>query len=267
MKRIIPTRALLLLLLLLAACGNTSSRRSIVTTTVDEPTQYTYRVVNSYPHATDAYTQGLQFVDGALWEGTGEFGHSEIRTVELHSGQAKTLIRLPQSEFGEGITLLNGKLYQLTWTSNVCHVYDAANGRKIRDFRYAGEGWGLTSDGTKLYMSNGSATLYRLDPETFRREAAITVTLRGEPVPYLNELEWIDGKIWANVYLTDQILIIDPQTGKAEGVIDLSELLPASERTPSTDVLNGIAYDAATKRIFVTGKRWPKLYEIELIKP
>ena len=249
----------------LTACDNSSSRRA-KNSPLPEPTRYTYRIVATYPHATDAYTQGLQYADGSLWEGTGEYGRSEVRRVDLESGRYETLQKLPPTEFGEGITLLNGTLYQLTWESNTCHLYDLKSGRKIRDFRYPGEGWGLTTDGERLYMSNGTANIYHLDPETFRRKRTVTVTWQGEPVQYLHELEWIDGKIWANVYTTDQLLIIHPTTGVVEGVVDLSGLLSEQERTPMTDVLNGIAYDDATKRIFVTGKRWPKLYEIALIK-
>ncbi|MBO5276530.1 MAG: glutaminyl-peptide cyclotransferase, partial [Alistipes sp.] len=178
----------------------------------------------------------------------------------------QTKLKLPRNEFGEGITLLGDKLYQLTWESNVCHVYDVATGKKLRDFRYAGEGWGLTSDGEKLYMSNGTANIYKLNPETFSREGTITVTLRGEPIRFINELEWIDGKIWANVYTTDRVLIIDPKTGVAEGMIDFTGLLQSEDIKDDTDVLNGIAYDAATKRIFVTGKRWNKLFEVEIVK-
>lgn len=266
MKHILRLFGLLVLLTATSACGNSPTRKSIHQGSGESPTLYSYRIVAQYPHPTDAYTQGLQFCDGTLWEGTGEFGRSELRRCTLETGDFERIASLPRSEFGEGITLLDEKLYQLTWTSNTCHLYDAGSGRKIRDFRYTGEGWGLTTDGEKLYMSNGSATIYRLDPASFRREASVTVTFEGDPVHYLNELEWIEGKLWANVYLTDRILIIDPATGRTEGVIDLTGLLPDSERTPATDVLNGIAYDAASKRIFVTGKRWPKIYEIELIK-
>lgn len=170
-----------------------------------------------------------------------------------------------RSEFGEGIALLDGKIYQLTWENNKAYVYDAATGRQLRTFAYAGEGWGLTTDGERLYMSDGSEYLRILDPETFRVQRSVPVTFRGAPVQLLNELEWIDGKIWANVYVTDQIVIIDPASGIVEGVIDLRGLLPDEEIAPDTDVLNGIAYDAASERIFVTGKRWSKLFEIEII--
>lgn len=261
-----PYTLLVVALLLLAGCSNRSSRTLSSTPRPTEPTYYTYRIKATYPHATDAYTQGLHYEAGKLWEGTGEYGHSEIRIVELTSGKHRTTVRLPKEEFGEGITILGDSLYQLTWESNTCHLYNKHTGQKINDFRYAGEGWGITTDGEKLYMSNGTANLYTLDPKSFRRESSRTVTLRGQAVQYLNELEWIEGRIWANVYTTEQLVIINPRNGIVEGVVDLTGLLPASERTPATDVLNGIAYDPEGKRLFVTGKRWPKIYEIEVIK-
>lgn len=257
---------LVAMLLLLAACSGRSSRSLSTAPAPTEPTYYTYRVKATYPHATDAYTQGLHYEQGALWEGTGEYGHSEVRHIDLSTGRHRTTIRLPKEEFGEGIAILGDSLYQLTWESNTCHLYNKTTGKKIGDFRYAGEGWGLTTDGKKLYMSNGTANLYTLDAKSFRRESSRTVTLRGQAVQYLNELEWIEGRIWANVYTTDQIVMINPRNGIVEGVLDLTGLLPEGERTPATDVLNGIAYDPVQKRIFVTGKRWPKIYEIEVIK-
>lgn len=231
-----------------------------------EPKLYTFRVVAEHPHSTSNYTQGLQFIDGIMWEGTGQHGESKLLKTDLESGRTEIVAELPQHEFGEGITVLNDKIYQLTWTNNVVHIYDRQTGKKIKNVRYSGEGWGLTTDGTMLYMSNGSERIFRIEPGDFARKSAFTVTLRGEPLKYLNELEWIEGKIWANIYTLDQIVIIDPQTGVVEGIVNLRGLLPDSERTPSTDVLNGIAYDAATGRIFVTGKNWSKLYEIELIE-
>lgn len=259
-----------LLALSLTACGSSASRSSAAAAAPaaaqeSEPAAYTYRIKASYPHPTDAYTQGLQYADGILWEGTGQYGQSVVRTTDLASGGSRTLARLPRSEFGEGIALLGGKLYQLTWHANTCHVYNAATMEKLRDFRYPGEGWGLTTDGRKLYMSDGSARIYTVDPETFRREKRTTVTYKGQPVDYLNELEWIEGKIWANVYTTEQIVIIDPATGIVEGVVDLAGILPPSEHGPETDVLNGIAYDAETRRIFVTGKNWSRIFEIEIL--
>ena len=247
------------------ACGS-QPKKSATVPQVVQPVEYSYVIKNVYPHNPKSYTQGLQFVDGVMWEGTGEYGRSEINTYTSGDEKPQTRITLPRSEFGEGITLLGDKLYQLTWESHVCHVYDVATGKKLRDFRYAGEGWGLTSDGEKLFMSNGSANIYKLNPETFSREATITVTLRGEPVRFINELEWIDGKIWANVYTTDRVLIIDPKTGVVEGMIDFTGLLKDEDVSDNTDVFNGIAYDATTKRIFVTGKNWNKLFEVEIVK-
>lgn len=257
---------LLLPALLLASCSGNAARKSpAAAPRPAEPAYYTYRIAAQYPHSTEAYTQGLLYADGTLWEGTGLEGRSEVRKIDLSTGRTERFAQLPDTEFGEGIALLDGELFQLTWQSNTVHVYDAATGRKLRDHRYAGEGWGLTTDGEKLYMSDGTAQLRTLDPATFRCEKRTTVTLRGEPVPYLNELEWIDGKIWANVYTADQLLVIDPATGVVERIVDLEGILPDGERGPRTDVLNGIAYDSAGRRLFVTGKNWPKIYEIELI--
>lgn len=247
-----------------AACGTRTQRTAPAQPSVVEPRYYDYTVLQSYPHPTESYTQGLQFVDGKLLEGTGQNGKSVLQELDLETGAARVIARLGSSEFGEGITQLNGEIFQLTWTSNTVHVYDAATGREIRSARYAGEGWGLTTDGEKLYMSNGSARIYRIDPATFRREGSVTVTCKGEPVELLNELEWIDGKIWANIYTTDWIAVIDPATGVVEGLVDLRGLLPEEERTPDTDVLNGIAWDAAAGRIFVTGKNWSRIFEIEI---
>ncbi len=159
-----------------------------------EPVRYGYNVKAVYPHLKSSYTQGLQFADGVLWEGTGEWGESVLQRVDLESGEAEVMVRLPRNEFGEGITVLGDKIYQLTWTNNTVHIYDL-NGKLLKNVRYPGEGWGLTSDGERLYMSNGSSQIYRIAPDTFKREGSFTVTLRGEPVQYLNELEWIDGRI------------------------------------------------------------------------
>ena len=255
--------SVLLFGLLLASCGGNQARAKRPEAPV-APKEYTYSVRAVYPHPTTSYTQGLQFADGMLWEGTGEHGESVVQTLDLETGRTEVFARLPQEDFGEGITLLDGKLYQLTWQSNKAYVYDLKTGKKIKEFRYPGEGWGLTTDGQKLYMSDGTATIHTVDPATFRREKRVTVTYKGAPVEYLNELEWIGNKIWANVYTTDQIVVIDPATGVVEGVVDLAGLLPETEMTATTDVLNGIAYDAEGDRIFVTGKNWPKLYEIEI---
>lgn len=246
------------------ACSSQPKRTTAVPQIV-EPVKYTYNIKAVYPHDTNSYTQGLQFVDGVLWEGTGEWGKSALQKVDLKSGRAEVLATLPKSEFGEGITVLGDKVYQLTWTNNKVHVYDL-QGNHLKDMRYVGEGWGLTSDGESLYMSNGTTDIYKMNPETFKREGKITVTMRGEAVNFINELEWIDGKIWANVYTTDYVVIINPQTGIVEGLIDFTGLLKQEDVTERTDVLNGIAYDAEGKRIFVTGKLWNKLFEIEINK-
>ncbi len=250
--------------LVCGACGSRSARVERSAPAVVEPVEYTYRVRRVYPHATDAYTQGLQFVDGLLWEGTGQLGASRLLRTDLATGRSEEIARLPRRDFGEGITLLGDRIYQLTWQSNRAYVYDRATGKQERTFTYAGEGWGLTTDGEQLYFSDGTARIYRVDPETFRRKGSITVTFRGEPVNLINELEWIDGRLWANVYTSDLILIIRPDDGVVEGVVDLTGLLPVGDQTPDTDVLNGIAYDAEQRRIFVTGKNWPKLFEIEI---
>lgn len=253
------------ILMALTACSGGNRNAAAKQAETPAPVKYyTYTVKAVHPHLTTSYTQGLFFADGVLWEGTGREGRSVLQQTDLETGKAKVIARLPNNEFGEGIALLDGKIYQLTWQSNTAHVYDAATGSHLQTLRYPGEGWGLTADGKKLYMSNGSEYIYTLDPETFRREKSVSVTLEGEPVRFLNELEWIDGKIWANVYTTDQIVIADPATGRVEGVVDLTGLLPIEDVTAETDVLNGIAYDIVGKRLFVTGKNWDKLFEIEI---
>lgn len=254
------------LLMLLAACGARPAKTSTSNPGPVEPKEYGYTIVQSYPHATDSYTQGLLFHEGLLWEGTGQKGESRLLRHDLEKGKSEKVAHLPRHEFGEGIAIVGEELFQLTWMDNTAHVYHLQTQKEVRTLRYPGEGWGLTSDGEKLYLSDGSATIRRLDPATLKREGAITVTLRGEPLDFLNELEWIDGKIWANIYTTDYIAIIHPETGVVEGLINLEGLLPEAERTPETDVLNGIAYDAETERIWVTGKNWSRLYEIKLIE-
>ena len=247
----------------LVSCGGV--RKKSTAPQAVEPTFYTYEVVAEYPHSRTSYTQGLQFVDGELWEGTGEYGRSRILCTDLATGKVLQSKKLPKEEFGEGITILGDKIYQLTWLEGKLHIYDKATLRHLATHTYKGEGWGLTTDGERLYMSDGSNYIRILNPETMKQEGRFGVTLRGESLQYLNELEWIDGKIWANVYTTDHIVIINPENGVVEGLIDLKGILPDSERTAMTDVLNGIAYDKATKRIFVTGKNWSKLFEIRVI--
>lgn len=256
------TMLYLLSVLLFMGCFGPISKPSTPATPT-EVVHYGYTVVEEYPHARDSYTQGLLYHEGELWESTGQEGAS--RLLRYRPGEeAKVVARLSRREFGEGIALLDQEIFFLTWMDNTAHVFDLESGREKRILRYTGEGWGLTTDGQNLYFSNGSSTLYRLNPVSFKRERAIPVTLEGEPLAWLNELEWIDGRIWANIYTTNQIAIIHPETGIVEGMINLEGLLPTGEQDATTDVLNGIAYDAASKRIFLTGKNWPKIYEITL---
>lgn len=229
------------------------------------PVYYRHRVVKEYPHSTQSYTQGLYFDGGLLWEGTGQWGESRLQTIDPATGECRVLASLPRSEFGEGIAVMGDTIYQLTWTTGRAHLYDRS-GRLHRSVDYRGEGWGITSDGERLYMSDGSAMIYQIDPVTFKPLRGVAVTLQGTPVPNINELEWIGGRIWANVYLTSTIVIVDPATGVVEGIVDLSPLIDRIEIDERTDVLNGIAFDASTGRIFVTGKYWNKLFEIEIFE-
>lgn len=246
------------------SCGG--ARRGGVKTQPIVRAQYAeVEVVNVYEHQTDAYTQGLQFVDGLMWEGTGNYGQSRLQYTDLETGKRTVVAKLPDDHFGEGITLLGDKIYQLTWQNGVMHIYDRQSFRKIGERKYKGEGWGLTSDGESLYMSDGTPDIRVLDPQSLALKRRIAVTCNGESLPYLNELEWIEGKIWANVYTLDQIVIINPDSGGVEKIVDLRGLLPQSEYTESTDVLNGIAYDAVRKSIFVTGKNWSKMFEIRVL--
>ena len=224
--------------------------------------QYTVQVVAEYPHDSNAYTQGLFFHDGALYESTGQWGQSSIRTVDLKTGKVDKKVDFARKYFGEGSVILGKNLYCLTWTNKVVFVYDAKNFEYKQSYSYPREGWGLTTDGKSLVASDGSSKIYFLDSE-LKLQRCISVKLNGRPIKYLNELEWIDGRIWANVYTTDTILIINPSDGNVEGVIDCKGLLPDSLRKPDTDVLNGIAVDRNGK-IYLTGKNWPKLYEIKL---
>ncbi len=227
------------------------------------PASYGYRVVASHPHDSNAFTQGLVYRDGVLYESTGLQGRSSLRKVELATGRVLQERRVASAYFAEGLTDWRGRLIQLTWQSNVAFVYDLATFAPLRTFSYEGEGWGLTHDRTRLIMSDGTADLRFLDPTTFRETKRITVRDRGEPVSELNELEMVKGEIFANVWQTDRICRIDPATGRVVGWIDLSGLLPPAERA-GVDVLNGIAYDEAHDRLFVTGKLWPTLFEIAL---
>jgi glutamine cyclotransferase len=227
--------------------------------------RFTYKVINSYPHDRSAFTQGLAFADGVLYEGTGLRGLSTLRKVELETGDILQIRKIPNEEFGEGITIYEDKIIQLTWQANLGYVYDRESFELIEEFNYPTEGWGITHDGNRLIMSDGSSYLYFLDPETFEEIGRVAVTDNGIPITLLNELEYVHGEIYANVWLTDRIARIMPQTGQVKGWIDLKGILSNEGGGEQEGVLNGIAYDAENERLFVTGKLWPKLFEIELI--
>lgn len=227
---------------------------------------YGFKVVKEYPHDRDAYTQGLLFHDGFLYESTGKEGQSTVRKVELATGKVLDSTRLHRDYFGEGLALVGDELFQLTWKNQVVLVYDRATLREKRRLRYEGEAWGLTFDGKRLVLSDGSDTLSFLDPKTLKVEATVPVRLDGAALDELNELEYIDGEVWSNVFYRDVIARINPKSGAVVGCIDLTKLWPAKHRPDRDNVLNGIAHDAKGKRLFVTGKNWPKLYEIEIVK-
>jgi glutaminyl-peptide cyclotransferase len=229
-------------------------------------TRYTFEVVRSFPHDSQAFTQGLVFENGALYESTGLNGRSSLRKMDLPSGNVLMKVNVSQQYFAEGMTIFRGKVFQLTWKAGKGFIYDPATFEKTGEFAYTGEGWGLTNDDHSLIMSDGSSTLRFINPDNFTVEQTIKVTANGQPVERLNELEYVDGEIFANIWETDKIVRIDPHSGKVVGSIDLTGLLPESDRTPETDVLNGIAYDAATGRLFLTGKLWPKVFEVKLLK-
>lgn len=229
---------------------------------------YSYRVVHSFPHDPDAYTQGLLYDNGFLYESTGQYGQSSLRKVELATGTIVQLHQLDDRFFAEGLALFGNRLLQLTWRANKGFAYRLDSFEQLAEFAYPTEGWGLTYDGELLVMSDGSATLYFRDPFTFAEAGRITIVAQGHPVSQLNELEWVAGEIFANIWQTDTIARIDPATGQVAGWIDLTGLLSDADRRGSNaEVLNGIAYDPEGERLFVTGKRWPKLYQIELIYP
>ena len=242
-----------LISLLLASCGDKAVK------------EYSLEVVAKYPHDTQSYTQGLFFHDGQMYESTGIKGKSTFRKVNMETGEALRRLDFDKKYFVEGSVIFDGNLYVLTWETKVAFVYDAETLEYKSSWKYPREGWGLTTDGKQLIASDGSATLFFMDKD-FALQRRLIVKYEDRPVRWLNELEYIDGKIWANVYTSDEIVIINPKDGRVEGIIDCRGLLPKQLRTPETDVLNGIAYNPQDGKIYLTGKNWPKLYEVRIVE-
>ena len=235
------------------------------TPTPAPPPVYTFEIVNTYPHDPNAFTQGLVIAGEGLYEGTGRWGESTIREVVLETGAVLRSHALDAQYFGEGITIFDDRIYQLTWQEQTGFIYDRATFEQLETFTYPHAGWGITHDGERLIVSDGTATIRFWDPATLQETGRITVRDNAGPINRLNELEYVDGEIWANIWLTDLIARIDPATGDVLGTIDLTGLLDQSTLTQPADVLNGIAHDPATGRLFVTGKLWPALYEIRVV--
>ena len=252
---------ILLGLFCIGCCSNLGSSININVIPI-----YSYQVLNTYPHDQSAFTEGLVFEDVVLYEGTGLYECSNLRRVELETGKVLQIRELPNQYFGEGITIYKNKIIQLTWKSNLGFVYDKYNFKLLQEFNYPNEGWGITYDGKYLLMSDGTSTLHFLDPETFEEISQIEVYENDIPVTKINELEYVQGEIFANIWLTERIARINPLTGQVTGWIDLKGILSPEDSSEKVDVLNGIAYDAENDRLLVTGKFWPKLFEIELIK-
>jgi len=245
--------------------GKTLSNSSFVTLLSDiVPPEQGYKVIKTYPHDKTAYTQGLLFSDGIFYESTGLNGQSSLRKVKIETGEVLKYYKLAENIFGEGLVLFNDKLIQISWQNQTGFVYNKETFAVEHEFKYPTEGWGITTDGKNLIMSDGSNTLYFYNPETFEEISRIDVYDNVGIVKNLNELEYINDEIYANIYQTDKIARINPVNGKVIAYINLENLLPESDRSPDTDVLNGIAYDAKTKRLWVTGKRWSKLFEIKI---
>ena len=226
---------------------------------------YTYKIINTYPHDRRAFTQGLVFENGFLYEGTGIYGSSSLRKVDLGTGKVVQSKKLPAHLFGEGITIFNDRIIQLTWRSKLGYVYDKESFELLKEFHYPTEGWGITHDGKRLIMSDGSSLLHILDPDDFTEIGQISVHTDEGAVSRLNELEYIQGEIFANIWQTDRIVRISPTTGQVIGWIELKGLLNRNDLEYPVDVLNGIAYDKEKDRLFLTGKLWPKIFEIKLV--
>lgn len=260
MKRIL---SLFVALLSLVGCKSSQQSASYETYSV-KPENYRVVVEQEMEHSTSRYTQGLFFDGGSLYESAGQYGESKLYKTDFATGKILSEISYPKSVFAEGACVLNDKVFLITWNEKLCYVYNKQTMAPEGTFSYRGEGWGLTTDGKSLIMSNGSSVISFRDPETFIESKKIPVTIEGKELSYLNELEYIDGKIWANVYTTDYIVIINPDNGVVEGKIDCSNLLLPEDRDDRTDVLNGIAYDPSDGGIYITGKYWPKMFKITL---
>lgn len=268
-KRCVRVFSIFLCIFFFSTCNQTPPLPGSDSSTSESalPAIYTYTIINTYLHDPNAFTQGLVFEDGFFYEGTGQYGASTIRKVMPATGAVLAQESIAPNFFGEGIAIFGDRLYQLTWKSGICFVYDKNTFELQVQFTYSTEGWGLTHDGEKLIMSDGTNIIYFRDPNTFREVGRIEVTDSTGPVHYLNELEYIKGQIFANVWQTDRIACIDPKSGRITGWINLAGILPQTDRLHHrVGVLNGIAYDTATDRIFVTGKWWPKLFEIKLVQ-
>lgn len=274
--------ALFLSCLIILGCSGTASttnsNNKAATPAKSGPVPvYGYEVVKSYPHDGEAFTQGLLFHNGFLYESTGQEGKSTVRKVEIETGKVVQKVDLPKTDFGEGLTLFNGKLYNLTWRNGICRVYDINDLKLIQEFSYQGEGWGIANDGTNLYMTDSTHVIRVLNPETFKSSKMIAVMRDdGRPQMNLNELEFVKGELWANIWHSERsdilgkpnyIARIDPTNGKIVGWIDLDGISPEDTKRDAENTLNGIAYDAASDRLFVTGKNWKKLYEIKVTGP
>jgi len=232
----------------------------------EPPPAYGYRVVNTYPHEPNAFSQGLAVADGVLYESTGQYGESSLRQIDLKSGKVLKFLPLDRRLFGEGVTVWNDRIVQLTWKSGVGFIYDRETFKRLGVFRYRGQGWGITHDGNQFIVSNGTSNLQFFDPQSFRVVKRLRVHSRGKSIAKLNELEYVNGEIYANIWGTDRIARISPRTGEVLAWIDLTGLLSREDRNASrAGVLNGIAYDHVNNRLFVTGKDWPKLFEIQLV--
>ncbi len=261
-----------LVIILFAACNSGDDSEyvdnSIIppSSGIPAPANIAYTIIAQHPHDTGAYTQGLELHNGKMYEATGDYENSSIRVTDHTTGKVlQKHIMGDNKIFGEGITILNNKIYQLTWQSNLVYVYDVADINKpIKTFTWPYEGWGITNNGQDLYISDGSSNIYIVNPEDFKVKSTIGVVTNKGPLDNINELELIEGFIYANIYTTDTIVKIDPESGHVVGIMDFKYLLPLTERSGRTDYFNGIAYDTASKTIFVTGKRWPKLYELKL---